>query len=208
MADFLLASSAKTCCLVLVRERICRLLHPLKFLELRSVVLILESHLFADGNQVPQTFHFLRVLPVYVLIQLQSPVIDPHTSIATGNHQEPLDLVRLNLSCPMEKRDGSFVHFLLYVVDSQPRDYVHINWPVPVRLQMVVEGLRLVFCLVAEICDTSEHTRICGPALGAGDQQRKPLVGLVIVAQSVVDIAELPHHLAVRVGDGMKLVKS
>mmetsp|Transcript_3456 Transcript_3456/g.9276 ORF Transcript_3456/g.9276 Transcript_3456/m.9276 type:complete len:517 (-) Transcript_3456:885-2435(-) len=183
------------------------LLRALELAQVRGVVVVLLLHLLADGDQVPHALDVVRVRMVDVLVELQGLRIGAHATVARRHHEPPLHLGGLDLRGPAEEGNGRLVHLLLDIVDAQPSDDVHVHGPIPVRLEVVVEGLRLVPGLVEEVGQTREHAGIGWPTLGGRDQEREPLVGLRVVSELLVNVAKLPHDLAVQVRDGVELVE-
>mmetsp|Transcript_6683 Transcript_6683/g.17034 ORF Transcript_6683/g.17034 Transcript_6683/m.17034 type:complete len:326 (+) Transcript_6683:333-1310(+) len=183
------------------------LLQALELPKVGGIMVVLLLHLLADSDQVPHTLDVVRVRMVDFLVELQGLRISTHAAVARRHHEPPLHLVRLDLRGPAEEGDGRLVHFLLDVIDTQPGDNVHVHGPVPIRLEVIVEGLRLVPSLVEEVGQACEHTWISWPALRGSDQEGEPLVRLFMVPELLVDITQLPHNLAVEVRDGMELVK-
>ena len=53
---------------------------------------------------------------------------------------------------------SGLIHLLFHVVDAQPCDHIHINWPIPVGFQVVVKGLGLITSFVEEIGQSCQHT--------------------------------------------------
>mmetsp|Transcript_33870 Transcript_33870/g.91681 ORF Transcript_33870/g.91681 Transcript_33870/m.91681 type:complete len:535 (+) Transcript_33870:185-1789(+) len=184
-----------------------RLLQPLQLPEVRGVVVVLLLHLLADGDEVPDALDVVGVRAVDLLVKLQRLRVRTHAPIARGHHEPPLHLVGLDLRCPAEEGYGGLVHLLLHVVDAEPCDDIHVHGPVPVGLEVVVEGLRLVAGLVEEVGEARKHARVGRPPLGRGDEQGEPLVRLGVVAELLVDVTELPHHLALTLRDGDQLVE-
>mmetsp|Transcript_10081 Transcript_10081/g.29805 ORF Transcript_10081/g.29805 Transcript_10081/m.29805 type:complete len:405 (+) Transcript_10081:149-1363(+) len=183
------------------------LLRALELAQVGGVVVVLLLHLLADGDEVPHALDVVRVRVVDVLVELQGLGVRAHAAVAGRHHKPPLHLVGLDLRGPAEEGDGRLVHLLLDVVDAQPGDDVHVHGPVPVGLEVVVEGLRLVSGLVEEVGKARKHAGISRPTLGGRDQEREPLVGLCVVPELLVDVAQLPHDLAVEVRDGVELVE-
>mmetsp|Transcript_52646 Transcript_52646/g.157002 ORF Transcript_52646/g.157002 Transcript_52646/m.157002 type:complete len:558 (+) Transcript_52646:218-1891(+) len=184
-----------------------RLLKALELPEVRGVVVVLLLHLLADGDEVPHALNVVGVRVVDLLVELQRLRVGAHAPVAGGHHQPPLHLVRLDLRGAAEEGDGGLVHLLLHVVDAQPGDDVHVHGPVPPGLEVVVEGLRLVAGLVEEVGQSRKDPGVGGPALGGGHQKGEPLVRLGVVAELLVDVAQLPHHLALALRDGDQLVE-
>ena len=54
----------------------------------------------------------------------------------------------------LEVRDGLLVHLVLHKVGAEPRDHVHVDGEVAVRLLVVVERVRLVLLLQVDVADS------------------------------------------------------
>mmetsp|Transcript_69034 Transcript_69034/g.173964 ORF Transcript_69034/g.173964 Transcript_69034/m.173964 type:complete len:301 (-) Transcript_69034:1861-2763(-) len=142
------------------------LLQPLQLPQVSGVVIVLLLHLLADGDEVPDALDVIRVRLVDLLVQLQRLRVGAHAAVARRNHQPPLHLRRLNLSSSAKERNGGFVHLLFHVIDSQPSDHVHVDRPIPVRLEVVMECLSLIAGLVEEIGKPGKDAWVCRPTLG------------------------------------------
>ena len=63
---------------------------------------------------------FLRTHRMDTLVELERLLVVVHAPVARGDHQTPLDLVRLNLACPLEEVNGFLVQLRLNVPHAKP----------------------------------------------------------------------------------------
>ena len=111
-------------------------------------MLILHPELLSYLHQPPKTVDVIRVLSVYVLIDLEGLIEEVHSAVAGGDHELPFDLPRLDLEGPLEVHDRLLELVLLRVMHTQTRDHIDLRWVVPIRLLVVVNSLELVLLLL------------------------------------------------------------
>mmetsp|Transcript_93982 Transcript_93982/g.270784 ORF Transcript_93982/g.270784 Transcript_93982/m.270784 type:complete len:292 (-) Transcript_93982:1344-2219(-) len=172
------------------------------------IMVVILLHLLANSDEISHALDVVGVVPVDLLVQLQGRRVSIHASVAGSNHEPPLDLGRLDLRCSAKERDGRLIHLLLDIVDAEPCDNIHVNWPISVGFQVVMERLRLVTLLLEQICESRQDTWVCWPPLRRSHKQREPFVSLFVVAELLIDVPELPHNLAIYMRNGMELVES
>ena len=76
----------------------------------------------ATPYQVAETLGVIREVFVDFLVDLEGLLVRPHTPVAAGHHQLPLDLARLDLRRSLEVRHRLLVHLVLDEVRAEPRD--------------------------------------------------------------------------------------
>mmetsp|Transcript_59818 Transcript_59818/g.98643 ORF Transcript_59818/g.98643 Transcript_59818/m.98643 type:complete len:258 (-) Transcript_59818:1314-2087(-) len=124
--------------------------------------------------------------------------------MARCHHQLPLHFVGLDLCRALKELHGLLVHFILHEVRPQPRDDVHVHGEVPVRLQMVVEGLGLVVFFGVNRTQPCQHIRVGGDTR---HQPLEPLTGLVVVTHQVVQVGDVVRHLRGVRDHGLQLLE-
>ena len=81
------------------------LLELLQFFKLSLILPAVVVHLLANRDQVPQALLILRPRLMNIFIKLERGVVGAHPSVAAGDHEQPLDLVRLDLGSPEVQRN-------------------------------------------------------------------------------------------------------
>ena len=141
---------------------LCVFVLPLRFLftiqhrELFLFFIVLQAKLTPDRNETSQTVNVILVLLVDLLVDLESLLEKIHSSVARGDHELPLDFLRLNLTGAFEVLDSLLEHVLLGVMHAQARDYVDLGRVVTVALLIEVHSLELVLLLLVQVAHLGE----------------------------------------------------
>jgi len=107
-------------------------------------VLVLHAKLLANVHKSSQAVNIILSFLVDCFVNLQSLIEKVHASIATGNHEVPLDFLGLDLVSAL-KVDNSFLkHVLLGVMHAQARDDIDFGRVVAVRFLIEVHSLEFI----------------------------------------------------------------
>jgi len=172
--------------------------------ELLMVLVVRPSQVLAYGHQVPEALDVLRVLLVYLLVQLQGLGIVVHPPVAGSHHEAPLDLVRLNLAGALKVVDALLVHLVLDEPHAEPGYDIEVDGVVPVALELVVEALALLLLLAEDLAQPAEDAGICGHPC---DEDVEPLRRLLVLALLLVEVRNLVDDGRVVGDDGVQLLE-
>mmetsp|Transcript_8025 Transcript_8025/g.20652 ORF Transcript_8025/g.20652 Transcript_8025/m.20652 type:complete len:267 (-) Transcript_8025:1541-2341(-) len=175
------------------------LLRTLGLAQLDDVLvhLVLLAQVVGNVYKIPQTFDIVGVFRVDLLVNLEGDLVVARAAVARRDHQLPLDLGRLYLRRALEEVHRLLVHLVLHVVRAEPRDHVHVDGIVAVRLVVVVERLRLVVLLEEEVAHPREHTRV---GRHARCENIEPFDRVLRRVELLLKVGDLPDDLD-RVGD-------
>ena len=104
----------------------------------------------------------------------------------------------------LEVGDGLLVHLVLHKVGAEPRDHVHVDGEVAVRLLVVVERVRLVLLLQVDVADPREDAGVGGHARV---EDLEPLHRGARLAGVVPQVGNVPDHLDRRRDDLVQLLE-
>ena len=88
------------------------------------------------------------ILLVNLFIDLEGLIKEVHSSVATSDHELPLDFLGLDLTGAFEVLNRLFEHVLLSVVHTKARNHINLGGIVPVGLLVEVDSLELVLLLL------------------------------------------------------------
>ena len=87
--------------------------------ELLLELVVLHAKFTTDRHETTQAVNIVLILLVNLLIDLEGLIKQVHASVATSDHELPLDLLGLDLTGAFEVLDRLFKHVLLGVVHTK-----------------------------------------------------------------------------------------
>ena len=134
------------------------------------------------------------------LVNFKRLLVIHDTTLATGHHQSPLNLLWLDLTRPLQVKWRLLIHALLHIIDSQPCIGVNICWQHSITFQVIVERLLLIILLKIKIKNYPEEnaSNSCqNPRIIRNLRQYNliPLKRLFSPANNFINISNLEQHL-------------
>mmetsp|Transcript_14069 Transcript_14069/g.23336 ORF Transcript_14069/g.23336 Transcript_14069/m.23336 type:complete len:292 (+) Transcript_14069:159-1034(+) len=155
------------------------------------VYLVFLAQIIANVHEISQALNVIRIVYMDGPVNLEGQLVVARSAMTAGDHELPLHLLRLYLRGALEVGDSLLVHLVLDEVGTKPRNYIHVDWIITIRLLVIVEGLRLIFLFEVYVADAGEHRRVCRDT---GIENFEPFDCRSRLVRRVEQVCDLPHH--------------